>query len=111
MSDEIDTYLSISENKFEIFLFDKSSSKNLYKEVIELKDKSNEINFSILSDFLEKNIFTIEKLIGKFIQNIFLVISNDQILKVNLGIKKKNYDEFLNKKKFRKYTYRSKRFV
>ena len=59
------------ENKFEIFLFDKTSSKNLYKEVIEVKDKSKEINFSILSDFLEKNIFKIEKLIGKFIQNIF----------------------------------------
>ena len=98
MSEEINTYLSISENKYEIFLFDKSNSKNLYKEVIEVKDKSKEINFNILSDFLEKNIFTIEKLIGKFIQNIFLVISNDQILKVNLGIKKKNYDEFLNKK-------------
>ena len=98
MSEEINTYLNISENKYEIFLFDKSSSKNLYKEVIEVKDKSKEINFSILSDFLEKNIFKIEKLIGKFIQNIFLVISNDQILKVNLGIKKKNYDEFLNKK-------------
>ena len=94
MSDEIYTYLNISENKFEIFLFDKTSSKNLYKEVIEVKDKSKEINFSILSDFLEKNIFKIEKLIGKFIQNIFLVISNDQILKVNLGIKKKIMTSF-----------------
>ena len=43
MSDEINTYLSISENKYEIFLFDKSNSKNLYKEVIEVKDKSKEI--------------------------------------------------------------------
>ena len=94
MSEEINTYLSISENKYEIFLFDKSNSKNLYKEVIEVKDKSKEINFNILSDFLEKNIFTIEKLIGKFIQNIFLVISNDQILKVNLGIKKKIMTSF-----------------
>ena len=74
MSEEINTYLSISENKFEIFLFDKSISKNLYKEVIEVKDTLKEINFNILSDFLEKNIFKIEKLIGKFIQNIFLVI-------------------------------------
>ena len=54
MSDEIDTYLSISENKFEIFLFDKTSSKNLYKEVIEVKDTSKEINFNILSDFFRK---------------------------------------------------------
>ena len=43
MSEEINTYLSISENKYEIFLFDKSNSKNLYKEVIEVKDKSKDL--------------------------------------------------------------------
>jgi len=34
---------------------------------------------------------------GKFIENIFLVIQNEKILSLNFGIKKKNYNNFINK--------------
>ena len=98
MAKEIDfeTYLSISKNKFEIFLFDNKNLKNLYQN--ELKLESSIIDLEKLSKFLDENIFKIEKFAGKFIENIFLMIESDENLQVNICIKKKNYDNLINKK-------------
>ena len=89
MNDEIETYLSISPNKFEIYLFDKKKLVNLYKEKIEIDSNKDEIDLNLLAVFLEKNIFKIEKLIGKFIKNINLILHHKKILNLSLGIKKK----------------------
>ena len=98
MNDEIETYLSISPNKFEIYLFDKKNLLNTYKEKIEINSNKDEIDYNLLINFLEKNIFKIEKLIGKFIKNINLILHHKKILNLNLGIKKKNYNQIINKK-------------
>ena len=95
---DIDTYLSISPKKFTIFLFDKKNLKIFYKEELEIQNNFKNINLNILKKFLEKNIFKIEKLIGKFIENIFLVIDNNKILNLDIGIKKKNYEKKIKKK-------------
>ena len=89
MIDEIETYLSISSNKFTIYLFDKKNLVNLYKEQIEIESNKDEIDFNQLILFLEKNIFKIEKLIGKFIKNISLILDHNKILNLNLCLKKK----------------------
>ena len=98
MAEEIDfeTYLSISKNKFEIFLFDNKNLKILYQN--ELKLESSIIDLEKLSNFLDENIFKIEKFSGKFIENIFLMIESDENLQINICIKKKNYDNLINKK-------------
>ncbi len=98
MAEEIDfeTYLSISKNKFEIFLFDNKNLKILYQN--EFKLESSIIDLKKLSNFLDENIFKIEKFSGKFIENIFLIIESDENLQVNICIKKKNYDKLINKK-------------
>ena len=97
MAEEIDfeTYLSISKNKFEIFLFDNKNLKNLYQN--KLKIEGSIINLEKLSKFLDENIFKIEKFAGKFIENIFLMIESNENLQVNICIKKKNYDKLINK--------------
>ena len=95
---DIDTYLSISPKKFTIFLFDKKNLKIFYKEELEIQNNFNNINLNILKKFFEKNIFKIEKIVGKFIQNICLVIDNDDIFNLFLGIKKKNYEKDVYKK-------------
>jgi len=98
MAEEInfETYLSISKNKFEIFLFDNKNLENLYQN--ELKLESSRIDLKKLSNFLDENIFKIEKFAGKFIENIFLMIESDENLEVNICIKKKNYNNLINKK-------------
>jgi len=98
MTDEIETYLSISPNKFEIYLFDKKNLVNLYKEQVEINSNKVEIDINLLKLFLEENIFKIEKLIGKFIKNIFLILNDSKVLNLHLGIKKKNYNKVVNKK-------------
>ena len=51
MIDEIETYLSISPNKFEIYLFDKKNLLNTYKEKIEINSNKGEIDYNVLIHF------------------------------------------------------------
>jgi len=93
MNKEIDfeTYLIISYEKFEIFLFDIKNHKNIYNEEFKFIDVSEKLDYILLDKFLENNIFKIEKLAGNFINNINIVIENKSILTTNISIKKKNY--------------------
>ena len=90
---EIDTYLTISKNKFGIYLLDKKKKNTLYKEELNFKGKANNLELESLSNFLNKNIFKVEKLLGKFVNSIFVVIDTDKILNINMSLKKKNYDQ------------------
>ena len=93
MNEEInfETYLIISYGKFEIFLLDIKNFKNIYHEEFNFRDVSGELDFNLLNEFLENNIFKIEKLAGNFINHINIVIENKSILISNISIKKKNY--------------------
>ena len=97
MSDilEFETYLSISPKKFEIYLLDTKNFKNLYKKDYKLNYDSEIIDFNSLNRFLEDNIFKIEKLIGKFIKDISIIIDNKTILNIDLSVKKKNYNDHI----------------
>jgi len=95
---ELQCYLSVSPNKYGIYLFDTKNLKNLYKEEIILNNETNYQNHDELKKFLDDNIFKIEKLTSKFINNIIVVIDNEEIKDLNIGIKKKNYVENLNSK-------------
>ena len=87
---EFETYLSLSQTKFEIYLFDTKNRNNLYAKEITF-EKTDFINHSHLKQFLDDNIFRIEKLVGKFIENIFIIIDYENILNTQIGIKQKNY--------------------
>ena len=92
-----EVYLIISNEKYEIYLLDKKNLKNIYKEEIYKEYNVDSIDYNLLSSFLDKNIFKIEKLIGNFLTTLVLVIENNQILNFSIGIKKKNYGEKINK--------------
>ena len=87
---DFETYLYLSSNEFKIFLFDKKNIKNLFQETIKIENNFNFIEFTKLTKFLDENIFKIEKLIGNFIKNIFLIIDNQNNFVIKLGNKKKN---------------------
>ena len=87
-SSEFETYLSISNKKFEIFLLDIKNYKNLYKEEFISENSAEKINLNDLSEFLEKNIFKIEKLSGNFINSINKIIENKSILDIDISLKK-----------------------
>ena len=89
-----ETYLSISSNKLEIYLFDVINFENLYSN--EIISENNSLDYASLDNFLDENILKIEKLIGKFVKNIFIIIENEQLFRTYIGIKKKNYNKVLN---------------
>ena len=90
---EINTYLTISKSKFSIFILDTKKMDILYKEEIHFEDKIKDLELKNLSKFLDENIFKIEKLLGNFINNIFVVIDTDKIFNIDINLKKKNYDK------------------
>ena len=92
---DFETFIYISQNKYQIFVFDKHTLKNLYIEEIK---NNNEIELNILSNFLDKNIYKIEKIIKNFIKNIILIIENDKILEVDISLKKKSYEKNVDQK-------------
>jgi hypothetical protein len=92
---DFETFLYISKNKYQISVYNKNTSKNLYSEEIK---NNNEIELNILSNFLDKNIYKIEKIIKNFIKNIILIIENDKILEVDISLKKKNYEKNIDQK-------------
>ena len=94
---ELENYLSISPNKFAIYLYETKSLKNLYKDELDISNNNNSLDLNILKKFLDNNIFKIEKLSGKFLDNIFFIINDRKILDLEIGIKKKNYKDFITK--------------
>ena len=64
---DFETFLFISKNKYQIFVYDKDNLKNLYNEEIKINDG---IELDNLSNFLDENIYKIEKKINNFIKNI-----------------------------------------
>ena len=93
-------FLYIKNDKFQIFLFDKKNLKNLYKNEISFQNNSNNIDFVNLPKFLDDNIYQIEKILGKFVENIFLILESDVNLNTNICIKKKFYNNLINEKNF-----------
>jgi competence CoiA-like predicted nuclease len=87
---DFETFLYISKNKYQIFVYDKINLKNLYNEEINNED---EVELNILSKFLDENIYKIEKNIKNFIRNIILIIEDNEVLDVGISLKKKNYEK------------------
>ena len=92
---DFETFLYISKNKYQIFVYDKNNLKNLYHEEIENND---EIELNILSKFIDDNIYKIEKMIKNFIRNIILIVEDDKVLDIGISLKKKNYEKNINQK-------------
>ena len=92
---DFETFLYISKNKYQIFVYDQNNLKNLYNEEIKTND---EIELNNLSNFLDENIYKIEKMTNNFIRNIILIIEDDKVLEVGISIKKKNYEKYIDQK-------------
>ena len=88
-----ETYLVISCEKFEIFLLDLKNLKNFYQKELKIENDVKKINFDVLGEFLEKNIFKIEKLSRNFVNNINVIIENKFNFISDISIKKKIYSE------------------
>jgi hypothetical protein len=92
---DFETFLFICKDKYQIFVYDKNNLQNLYNEKIKINES---IKFNDLSNFLDENIYKIEKKINNYIKNIILIIEDDKVLDVGISLKKKNYEKFIDQK-------------
>ena len=92
---DFETFLFISKNKYQISVYDKNNLKNLYNKETKIIDT---IELENLSNFLDENIYKIEKKINNFIKNIILIIEDEKVLNVSISLKKKNYEKYLDQK-------------
>ena len=98
MSSEInfETYLFVNKTKFMICVINNTSYEKIYLDQILLTDNENGLNLNQLNEFLDKNIFKVEKIIKNFIKNIFVILDSDEFFSINLSIKKNNYGNYIN---------------
>ena len=81
-------FLFLSLNKFTIVALNSNDEFVYIKETL-TNNKSNEIDLNFLDNFLNENIFKIEKELNEFVKNIFLIIDTQNIFSIYLSIKNK----------------------
>ena len=91
------TFIFITLDKFIIISLDEVNKINYQKEIT-LKEQNKIFNLDLFSEFLNENIFRIEKELGEFIKIIYLIIENEEIFSVNLSIKNKINETSINTK-------------
>jgi len=68
----------------------------LFERSIVLDKSQNNLKLDELDEFLDLYILKIEKSLKRFIKNITLIIEHQELLKITLSLKKKNYGNLLN---------------
>ena len=91
------TFIFIASNKFTIISLNEANRINYKKETI-FKDQNKKFDLNLFSEFLNENIFKIEKELGEFIKVVHLIIENEEIFSVNLSIKNKINETTINTK-------------
>ena len=81
-------FLFLGIDKFTIVALN-SIDEEVYKEEILKDNKNNQIDLNFLDNFLNENIFKIEKKLNEFVKNIFLIIDHQNIFSIHLSIKNK----------------------
>ena len=90
MSDYVnfETFLVISPKKFQISVINKMTYEQLYTQEKIINNHFSELDLNLLDVFLEDNIFKVEKLLSKFIENINLIVDYEKFFSLEISIKK-----------------------
>ena len=83
-----ETYIFISSKKLIISVYT-NTNENVYKEETELENQTKNINFKTLDNFLDSNIFKIEKSLKTFVKKTSVIIDKDIFFNIDLSVKKK----------------------
>tara|TARA_Y100000768_G_C23877423_1_gene633475 strand:- start:42 stop:743 length:702 start_codon:yes stop_codon:yes gene_type:complete len=92
-----ETYLFLSPNKFVISV-SKDNNEKIYEKELMVDSKIQDLNFDRLDQFLNDNIFKIEKILNNFVENINLIIDSQKFFSVKISVKKNNYGELITSK-------------
>tara|TARA_B100001059_G_C17628526_1_gene473194 strand:- start:64 stop:759 length:696 start_codon:yes stop_codon:yes gene_type:complete len=90
-----ETFLYISPEKLIISVNKKDDLRNIYLNELMIEG-NNETD--LLYDFLDKNIYKIEKILKNFIKTINIIIESDILFPVQMSVKRSNYGEVTSEK-------------
>jgi len=90
-----ETYLILNSKYFLITVIRKLNNELIYEDKKMINDVSKKLDLNLLNNFLKNNVFEIEKKIGSFLNNIFLVIDSDVFFSVKISIKKNYNGDFI----------------
>lgn len=80
------SFLFISLKKISLAVLD-SENKNIFSKDILTNDLSIDDNLKTFDEFLKKNIFLVEKNLGEYVKEVFLIIDYDDIFSINLSLR------------------------
>ena len=92
---EYKIFLFLSFKKFIIVVLN-DKDEVIYKKETTIENSSNNIKLEVFSEFLNQNIFNIEKELNEFIDMTHIIIDHDDIFSINLSIKNKIDNILLN---------------
>ena len=100
MTKKIDfqTYLYLNHNQFMIYCAEISTNEKIYSEKLVIKENSTELKLRKLDEFLDSNIFKIEKKLNSFVKDIHVILDSNEFHSIKLSIKKDNNGNILNSK-------------
>ena len=90
------TYLYLNLNEFIIYVADILTNEKIYSEELQIEKSSTELKFNKLDEFLNSNIFKIEKKLDSFIKDIYIILDSKEFHSIKLSIKKDNNRNFIN---------------
>jgi len=89
---EFESFFYISKEKFLLSVFKKDLDKEIYKDEINFTNYY-EILDADIDKFLDKNIIKIEKKIKSFVNKINLIVQDEDILPIQISIKKQSSEK------------------
>ena len=93
---DFQTYLYLNHNKFIIYVSETLSNEKIYSEKFAIKENSTEFKLDKLDEFLDSNIFKIEKKLNSFVKDIFVILDSKKFHSIKLSIKKINNGNLIN---------------
>ena len=94
--EDFQTYLYLNHNQFIIYATEILSNEKIYSEELVIEGNFTELKFSKLDEFLESNIFKIEKKLDSFIEDIYVILDSKEFHSIKLSIKKNNNGNLIN---------------
>ena len=93
---DFQTYLYLNNTEYIIYVINKKTNEKIYSEKLEIEENSTELKFSKLDEFLDINIFKIEKKLNNFIKDIYVILDSNEFHSIKLSIKKNNNGNLIN---------------
>ena len=90
------TYLYLNHNQFIIYVAEILTNEKIYFEKFKIEENFAELKFSKLDEFLNFNIFKIEKKLNNFIKDIYVILDSKEFHSIKLSIKKDNNGNSIN---------------